>query len=412
MASQGWHSKGKGKGRGATPDEKAFRMVRKALTWTTRRQGEIVAVAACGAVCPSRLNRLLQPERLWAGTVNRGNLCFKRWAVPQLRKTVTRAKPRSNTTSQVSSWGKSLQHKIQGLETVLVGARTGPPHAPRLGETRGPDCARHSQHWRTPGFSTVQSQDGPTKGEKAAQTLKEAKRDLETAIQERMAAEVALEEVTRTFPEVEQPEVVHSLTETEVLHLHRLTDVTLTSQLGEIRQSYPCTWTNWRMAWKAWPTRMLPKGLLHLPCLCRAHGRKNFIHHWRWGWTLCSKLFKRINTTTVLNSSPRMLGWGCWLARRLADFFWATGFSSWILALGAFSAVPKRGSLNVGAWNPQESGRKKPLFCSAAFSMLHCSFSLAAVQLLVKTTSALQKSECCSATSAVQFSENCSATSV
>ena len=44
--------------------------------------------------------------------------------------------------------------------------------------------------------------------------------------------------------------------------------------------------------------------------------------------------------------------------------------------------------------------------------MLHCSFSLAAAQLLVKNTSALQKSECCSATSAAQHSENCSATSV
>ena len=44
--------------------------------------------------------------------------------------------------------------------------------------------------------------------------------------------------------------------------------------------------------------------------------------------------------------------------------------------------------------------------------MLHCSVSLAAAQLLVKLTSALQKSECCSATSAAQHSENFSATSV
>ena len=44
--------------------------------------------------------------------------------------------------------------------------------------------------------------------------------------------------------------------------------------------------------------------------------------------------------------------------------------------------------------------------------MLQCSFSLAAAQLLVKMTSALQKSQCCSATSAAQHSENCSATSV
>ena len=31
--------------------------------------------------------------------------------------------------------------------------------------------------------------------------------------------------------------------------------------------------------------------------------------------------------------------------------------------------------LNVGAWNPQGSGRKAPLSCNAAFSMLHGSFS-------------------------------------
>ena len=41
--------------------------------------------------------------------------------------------------------------------------------------------------------------------------------------------------------------------------------------------------------------------------------------------------------------------------------------------------------------------------------MLHCSFSLAAAQLLVKITSALQKSECCSAVFAAQHSENCAA---
>ena len=44
--------------------------------------------------------------------------------------------------------------------------------------------------------------------------------------------------------------------------------------------------------------------------------------------------------------------------------------------------------------------------------MLQCSFSFAAAQLLVQMTSALQKSECCSAVSAAQHSENCSATSV
>ena len=76
------------------------------------------------------------------------------------------------------------------------------------------------------------------------------------------------------------------------------------------------------------------------------------------------------------------------------------------------SAGPKRGCLNVGAWNPQESGRKAPLSCNAAFSMLQCSFSFAAVQLLVQMTTALQKSQCCSAVSAAQHSENCSATSV
>ena len=78
---------------------------------------------------------------------------------------------------------------------------------------------------------------------------------------------------------------------------------------------------------------------------------------------------------------------------------------------GEWSAGPKRGCLNVGAWNPQESGRKAPLSCNAAFSILHCSFSPGAAQLLVNMTSALQKSHCCSATSAAQHSENCSATS-
>ena len=83
-----------------------------------------------------------------------------------------------------------------------------------------------------------------------------------------------------------------------------------------------------------------------------------------------------------------------------------------IEARSGVSAGPKHGCLNVGARNPQESGRKAPLSCNAAFAMLQCSFSLAAAQLLVKMTSALQKSECCSATSAAQHSENCSATSV
>ena len=70
----------------------------------------------------------------------------------------------------------------------------------------------------------------------------------------------------------------------------------------------------------------------------------------------------------------------------------------------SFSAGPKRGCLNVGAWNLQESGRKAPLSCNTAFSILQCSFSFAAAQL--------QKSQCCSAVSAAQHSENCSATSV
>ena len=55
--------------------------------------------------------------------------------------------------------------------------------------------------------------------------------------------------------------------------------------------------------------------------------------------------------------------------------------------------------------------QERPLSCNAAFSMLHCSFSLAAAQLLVKMTSALQKSQCCSATSAALHSAYRSATS-
>ena len=49
---------------------------------------------------------------------------------------------------------------------------------------------------------------------------------------------------------------------------------------------------------------------------------------------------------------------------------------------------------------------------SAFWVPKQCSFSFAAAQLLVQMTSALQKSECCSAVSAAQHSENCSATSV
>ena len=68
---------------------------------------------------------------------------------------------------------------------------------------------------------------------------------------------------------------------------------------------------------------------------------------------------------------------------------------------------PRRGKLK-SAGKQQESGT----FLQHSFPMLHCTFSLAAAQLLVKRTSALQKSECCSATSAAQPSKNCSATSV
>ena len=70
--------------------------------------------------------------------------------------------------------------------------------------------------------------------------------------------------------------------------------------------------------------------------------------------------------------------------------------------------MPKRGGLKP-AGKRQESA---PLSCNAAFSMLQCSFSFAAAQLLVQMTSALQKSQCCSAVSAAQHSKNCSATSV
>ena len=45
------------------------------------------------------------------------------------------------------------------------------------------------------------------------------------------------------------------------------------------------------------------------------------------------------------------------------------------------SAGPKRGCLNVGAWNAQEGGRKAPLSCNAVLSMLQCSFLFVAAQL-------------------------------
>ena len=49
------------------------------------------------------------------------------------------------------------------------------------------------------------------------------------------------------------------------------------------------------------------------------------------------------------------------------------------------SAGPKRGSLTVGAWNPQESGRGVPLFCNAAFLTVAMQFSFVAAQLLGKS---------------------------
>ena len=107
------------------------------------------------------------------------------------------------------------------------------------------------------------------------------------------------------------------------------------------------------------------------------------------------------------NVSPKFQ-WLC--TAKLKKF---QGKTSWRgSARGPSSAGPKRGCINVGAWNPQESGRKAPLSCNAAFSMLQCSFSFAAAQLSVQMTSALQKRQCCSAVPAAQRSENCSATSV
>ena len=69
--------------------------------------------------------------------------------------------------------------------------------------------------------------------------------------------------------------------------------------------------------------------------------------------------------------------------------------------------MPKRGSLK-SAGKRQESAT----FLQRSFFNVAVQFSFAAAQLLVKMTSALQKSKCYSATSAAQHSENCSATSV
>ena len=44
----------------------------------------------------------------------------------------------------------------------------------------------------------------------------------------------------------------------------------------------------------------------------------------------------------------------------------------------------------MGASTPQESGRKAPLSCNAAFSMLRCSFSVVAAQCSRKANVAVQ----------------------
>ena len=119
--------------------------------------------------------------------------------------------------------------------------------------------------------------------------------------------------------------------------------------------------------------------------------------------------------TKLRRQRLQSLPWGLSLSEYSSKWFWV-----WVMGLSEYGSVAysvDQQVLNVGAWNPQECGSKAakaPLSCNAAFSKLHCSFSLSAAQLLVKMTSTLQKTECCSATSAVQLSENsiCSATSV
>ena len=56
----------------------------------------------------------------------------------------------------------------------------------------------------------------------------------------------------------------------------------------------------------------------------------------------------------------------------------------------------------MGALNPQESGRKAPLACNAAFQCCNAVFVCCSAAF-VKRTSTLQKSECCGATSAAQL---------
>ena len=69
--------------------------------------------------------------------------------------------------------------------------------------------------------------------------------------------------------------------------------------------------------------------------------------------------------------------------------------------------MPKRGGLK-----PAGKRQESATFLQRSFFDVAVQFSLAAAQLLVQMTSALQKSQCCSAVSAAQHSENCSAASV
>ena len=72
-----------------------------------------------------------------------------------------------------------------------------------------------------------------------------------------------------------------------------------------------------------------------------------------------------------------------------------------------FQAGPKRGSLK-SAGKRQESAAflQRSFFFFFFFFDVAVQFSFVAAQLLVKMTSALQKSKCCSATSAAELSEN------
>ena len=70
--------------------------------------------------------------------------------------------------------------------------------------------------------------------------------------------------------------------------------------------------------------------------------------------------------------------------------------------------VPKRGGLKAAGKRQESATFLQRSFFDVAVQF----FSVAAAQLLVQMTSALQKSQCCSAASAAQHSKNCSATSV